>query len=232
MPQAAIIALTFGDSKCASRKSRGDASRRRPRSRSPDAPLARHADHKRARGGERRHRRTKQAEDIRSLLAEPREHRPPGCGVFRRKRRDRSCGCLEILADAKISVVTKDAGETVGGGSESEALRRQLVLVRGEERRPRKQGEVHRAEVVAEAGQGDFASLDRAAGLGRLLDHGDRPPAVQEVDCRGEAVMSRADDDGVESVHPAFCSPRLATSCIYPKRGGAKLRPMPAPRNT
>src|SRR5579872_7138361 len=46
MPQAAIIALTFGDSKCASRKSRGLASRRRPRSSSHAKPLERHADHR------------------------------------------------------------------------------------------------------------------------------------------------------------------------------------------
>ena len=113
-------------------------------------------------------------------------------------------GLLEILADAKIGVVAKDAGETVGGGRESEALRRKLVFMGGEEWRSCKQGEVHRAEVVAEAGQGDFARLDRAAGLARLLDHRDRPAAVQEVDRGGEAVVSRADDDCVESVHAAF----------------------------
>ena len=210
MPQAAIIALTFGDSKCASRKSRGLASRRRPRSRSDCVPLARHADHKVAHGCEGRHGRTEQAEDVRRFLAKAREHRPPGRGVLRRQRRDRSCGLLEILADAKIGVVAKDARETVGGGRESKTLRNKLVFMGGEERRSRKQGEVHRAEVVAEAGQGDFAGLDRAAGLGRLLDHRDRPAAAQEVDRGGEAVMSRADDDGVESVHPAFWSPPIS----------------------
>ena len=141
---------------------------------------------------------------MRRLLAEAGEHRPPGRGVLRRQRRDRSRGRLEILADAKIGVVAKDAGETVGGGRESEALRRKLVFMGGEEWRSRKHGEVHRAEVVAEAGQGDFAGLDRAAGLARLLDHRDRPAAVQEMDRGGEAVVSRADDDGVESVHLAF----------------------------
>ena len=141
---------------------------------------------------------------MRRLFAEAGEHRPPGRGVLRRQRRDRSCGFLGILADAKIGVVAEDAGETVGGGRESEALRDKLVFMGGEEWRPSKQRKVHRAEVVAEAGQGDFAGLDRAAGLARLLDHGDRPAAIQEVDRGGEAVMSRADDDGVENVHAAF----------------------------
>ena len=101
-------------------------------------------------------------------------------------------------------MIAKDAGETVGGGRESEALRNKLVFMRGEEWRPRKQREVHRAEVMAEAGQGDFASFDRAARLVRLLDHRDRPAAVQEVDRGGEAVVSRADDHGVENIHLAF----------------------------
>ena len=168
---------------------------------------------------------------MRRFLAEAGEHRPPGRGILRRQRRDPSRGLFEILADAKIGVVAKDARETVGGGRESEALRREFVFMRGEEWRSREQGEVHRAEVVTEAGQGDFARLDRPAGLARLLDDRDRPAAVQEVDRGGEAVMSRADDDGVESIHAALWSPRLDASCIYHKAGGARLRPMPAPRN-
>ena len=89
---------------------------------------------------------------MRRLPAKAREHRPPSRSVLRRQRRDRARGLLEILADAKISVVAKDARETVGGGRESETLRNKLVFMGGEEGRSRKQGEVHRAEVVAEAG--------------------------------------------------------------------------------
>ena len=122
---------------------------------------------------------------MRRLLAKAGEHRPPRSGVLRRQRRDRSRGLLEVLADAKIGVVAKDAGETVGGGRESETLRNKLVFMGGEEWRSREQGEVHRAEVVAEAGQCDFARLDRPAGLARLLDDRDRPAAVQEVDRGG-----------------------------------------------
>jgi hypothetical protein len=128
-------------------------------------------------------------------------------------------------------VVAEDAHETLGGGRESEALRRKLVFMGGEERRSRKRGKVHRAEVVAEAWQGHFAGLDRAARLARLLDHRDRPAAIQEVDRGGEAVMSRADDNRVESVHRAFLSPRLITTCIYRMGGDSKLRPTPAPDN-
>ena len=73
---------------------------------------------------------------MRRFLAKAGEHRPPGCGVLRRQRRDRSRGLLEILADAKIGVVAEDAGETVGGGRESEALRREFVFMGGEEWRP------------------------------------------------------------------------------------------------
>ena len=193
----------------------GVASRRRPRSRSDCVPLARHADH-----------------NVRAAakdgMGEP--SRPKICGASSPKRASiarqaaasfadsaaiAARGLLEILADAKIGVVAKDAGETIGGGREGEALRRQLVFVGGEEWRACEQREVHRAEVVAEAGQGDFARLDRAARLARLLDHRDRPAAAQEVDRGGEAVMSRADDDGVESVHAALRSPRLDASCIY-----------------
>ena len=141
---------------------------------------------------------------MRRLVAKAGEHRPPGRGILRRQRRNRIGGLLEILAHAKIGVVAEDAGETVGGRRESEALRHKLIFMGGEKWRSRKQGEVHRAEVVAEARQGDFAGLDRAARLARLLDHRDRPAAVQEVDRGGEAVMSRAYDNCVESVHLAF----------------------------
>ncbi len=141
---------------------------------------------------------------MRRLLAKAREHRPPRRGVLRRQRRYPIRCLFEILADAKIGVVAKHARETVGGGREGEALRRELVFMGGEEWRPSKQRKVHRAEVVAEAGQADFASFDRAARLARLLDHRDRPAAAQEADRGGESVVSRADDDGVECVHPAF----------------------------
>ena len=72
--------------------------------------------------------------DVRRFIAKADEHRRPSCGVLRRQRRDRIRGLLEILADAEICVVAKDAGETVGRGRKSETLRRQLVFMRGEER--------------------------------------------------------------------------------------------------
>ncbi len=168
---------------------------------------------------------------MRRFLAKAGEHRPPGRGILRRQRRDRSRGLLEILADAKIGPVAKDARETIVCRREGEAMRNKLVFIGGEEWRPCKQREVHRAEVVAEAGQGDFARLDRAARLARLLDHSDRPAAAQEVDRRGKAVMSGADDDGVESVHRALSSLPISRQPHISSGARARLRPMFGPRN-
>ena len=86
-------------------------------------------------------------------------------------------------------------------------MRGELVLMGGEERRSSKHRDVHRAEVVAEAGQGDLAGLDRAAGLAACSTTATDQPRLKEMDRGGEAVVSSADDDGVECVHPALSSP-------------------------
>ena len=74
-------------------------------------------------------------------------------------------------------MVAEDARETVGGGREREALRHEFVFIGGEERRSCKKRQVHRAEVMPEARQGDLAGLHRAAGFARLFDHRDGPAA-------------------------------------------------------
>ena len=64
-----------------------------------------------------------------------------------------------------MRAVAKDAGEAMGGGHESEAVREQQLLVRGEEGRPREHRQVHRRNVMAESRQGQLSRLHRAARL-------------------------------------------------------------------
>jgi len=69
----------------------------------------------------------------------------------------------------------------------------------GEEAGPREHRKVHRAEVVAEPGQGQLSRLDRAAGLRVGFDDGDRPAFFGQPHRRRQAVVAGADHNGVMS---------------------------------
>ena len=69
-----------------------------------------------------------------------------------------------VLFHSEPAAVRECGGETPFRADEIEAVREQAILMRGKKRRAGKQSQIHRVEIVAKAGEGDFCRLDRAAG--------------------------------------------------------------------
>ena len=84
-------------------------------------------------------------------------------GIGRRECGDARCRLLEVGADAEPAAVGEDAGEAIGHRREVQPVRFQFICIFPVKGRAGEQAEIHRAEIVAEAGQRVFARLDRAA---------------------------------------------------------------------
>ena len=121
------------------------------------------------------------------------------CGVGRAQRRDPAGRGLDVSFHAEPAAIRKRRREAVLGADEGEAVGGEAILVGGKERRAGKQAQIHRIEVVAKAGQRDFAGLDRAAGNIRALDDGDLPALGGKMQRGGEPVDSGADHDRIVS---------------------------------
>ena len=84
------------------------------------------------------------------------------------------------------------------GRREGEAVRPKPFAVLRQEGRAGEEAEIHRIEIVAEAGERDLLGAHRAARRLAPLEHADRPAAAREVHRGGEAVVPGADDDRIE----------------------------------
>ena len=87
----------------------------------------------------------------------------PGLGIGMRKCRDARDRLLEVAADAEPASVGQGAGETIGDRRERQPVRFQSICIFPMKGRAGEEAEIHRAEIVAEAGKRDFAGPDRAA---------------------------------------------------------------------
>ena len=89
------------------------------------------------------------------------------------------------------------------GWCEGEAVSAERLAVLGMEGRAGEEAEVHRIEVVTEAGEGDLGGLHRSASNAVALEHADRPAATGEVHGGRERIMPRANENGVELHGPS-----------------------------
>ncbi len=185
----------------------------------------------RLRGGEGGHGGAEERENMRRVGAEALEHRLPRLRVLRRNGGDPRERGVERLADAEIGSIRKYAGEAILDRREGEPVLQQRVLVRLKERRAREHRQIHRREVVAEAGQRQFARLHGAAGRVLLLDHRDAPALFSEAHGGRQPIVARPDNDRV-IFHLALAVPDLlciATLLVAPdfrpQRADARCSP-------
>ena len=146
-----------------------------------------------------RHRRSEQGEQMRGVAAEPLQQRLPGLGVGRRQGGDPCERLFQRAAYPEIRPVAEYGGETILRRRESEPVRQKLILVRLKKGRACKHGEVHGADVVAEAWKRQLPRLDRASRLAFRLDDRDSPASLREAEGRRQAIVPRADNDRVIS---------------------------------
>ena len=154
-----------------------------------------------------RQRRGEQREEMRRVLREGRDHSAPALRVGCAQRRDPVCRRVEIAFDAEPAAVGKRRREALLGADKGEALRKQSILVGGKERRAGKQAQIHRIEVMTEAGPRDLAGLDRAAGDFRAFEDGDLPALGGEVQRRRQPVDSGPDHDRVVRHSRTYVAP-------------------------
>ena len=187
MPQAASVALTWSDSKFSSSQARGEASSRRIVSSAPLTPFLRQAF---------------QAvpASARTLIGEPSSRNrcsaSPGKAATRRRQVSASAGreggdarggLLEIGADPEPAAVGKGAGEAIGDGRELQPVRFQFICIFPVEGRAGEQAQIHRAEIVPEAGKRVFAR----SGPRRRSSHCARKPRLSSLSSARCAAHAR-----------------------------------------
>jgi len=141
---------------------------------------------------------------MRRVATEPLQQILPGLGVRRRQRRDPRKRLFQRAAYAEKRPIAERCGETILGRREGEPVRQQLIFVRLKEGGAREHGEVHRADIVAEAGKRQLPRLHRASRLAFRLDDGDPPASLRQAHGRRQAIVPGADYDRIIShVSPA-----------------------------
>ena len=236
-PQAAIIVLTLGCAKCASRKSRGVASNNRSVSSSQPVPLLPPRLPDRLRGVERGHRRTQKREDMRRVDAEARDAaraRPARRSAT--ARAIRSTVLSSVCADAEKSPVAKHGGEAIFGGREARA-RAPAARLCGLRKRPSRRTSTGSSR--RRRGESPAASIPGSSRRRRARSRPRRPRRStlfrKPHRCR-QAVVACANDHRVISHRPLSRShaPRGANSMQFQQRAADGLarrdRGPPGPR--
>ena len=157
MPQAASVALTCGGLEIlvepGARRGERAAAPCRARRRCPSCARP----SRRSRPARARHRRAEQPEQMLGLARKGRDEAAPGLGVGGREGGDARGGLLEVGADAEPAPVGKGAGEAIGDRREFQPVRFQFICIFPVEGRAGEEAQIHRAEIVAEAGERVFA---------------------------------------------------------------------------
>ena len=202
MPQAASVALTCGDSKFSSSQARGeDKQQARRVERAAHALLAPQLP-----GGAgqraRAHRRAEQARrDARPRPGSPRR----AAARSRRRRRRTPSSRATVFSMSVLTPNQRPSGKTLAkqsaAGAKSRPLAFQFICIVLVEGGAGEQAQIHRAEIVAEAGKRELARLDRAADRRISLENRDFPALQRQMRCAGQAVVARPDKDGVEIAH-------------------------------
>ena len=202
MPQAASVALTCGESRNSRRAKRGaTTAAAAPVSSAPATPFL-------------RQRFQPVPASARTLIGEP--SRRNRCSASPRKAADQAAPGLGISAEKAAiraavfsrSVLTpnqrpsgKALAKQSATGANSSPCRFQFICIFPVEGGAGEQAEIHRAEIVTEAGKREFARLDGAADRRVALENADFPAFQRQMRGAGQTVVARPDKDGVELAH-------------------------------
>ncbi len=189
MPHAASAALTCGEVKVSSSQARGDESSSLPVSSAPRTPFLRQrfqpvpASARPLIGDPSRRKRCSA-----SPMKPPTRRRHVSASSAEKAHQPRD-GLFEVVADAEPASVGEDAGEAVGHRSELQPCRFQFICIFPVKGGAGEEAEIHRAEIVPEAGQRHFARLHRATAAGfrskTRFSNPSAPNAPRRPDCCG-----------------------------------------------
>ena len=160
------------------------------------------------------HRRAEQPEQMLGLARKCRDQPAPGIGIGCGECGDARRRLFEIGADAEPAAVGEGAGEAIGDRGELQPVRFQFICIFPVKGRAGEQAQIHRAEIVAEAGEGEFAGLDGAADRRIAFENPYFPAFERQMRGACQTVVARPDKYGVELAHaPTRNSFMLKDNC-------------------
>ena len=106
-----------------------------------------------------------------------------------------------MSADAEPGLVAEHAGEAIGRGYELQPVGFQFICIFSVEGRPCEQAQIHRTEIMTEAGQRVFGRPHGPADRRIALENRYFPAFRRQMRGTGQTVVACSDQNGVELAH-------------------------------